>query len=199
MTDKQAKPRPPQQPSGPKSEELLKRAQAGESRALDDLFARYLPRLHRWARRRVPPWARNSVDTEDLVQETILHTFKHVGTFEPTRDGALIGYLRTSLVNRIRDQFRSASRQPGLSPLDDRQPDAGVTPLDSTIEREDRERYQRALVRLRPADRQAIVARLELHYTYEQLALVLAKPTAEAARLAVRRALLRLAEEMERE
>ena len=60
-----------------------------------------------------------------------------------------------------------------------------------------RERYLLALKRLRPADRNAIVARLDLGYTYEQLALVLQKPSAQSARLAVRRALLRLARQME--
>jgi RNA polymerase sigma-70 factor (ECF subfamily) len=181
-----------------RSEELLRRAQAGESRALDDLFRRYLPRLHRWARRRVPPWARNGMDTEDFVQDTVLHAFGHVGGFEPRRDGALIGYLRRALVNRIRDQFRSAARHPAASPLDEQHPDGSDSPLDMTIGREERERYERGLARLRPADRHAIVARLDLGYSYEQLALVLEKPTPEAARLAVRRALLRLAEEMDR-
>ena len=38
---------------------------------------------------------------------------------------------------------------------------------------------------------------MELGYSYEQLALVLKKPTPEAARLAVRRALLRLGEQMQ--
>ena len=46
------------------------------------------------------------------------------------------------------------------------------------------------------ADRTAIVASIELGYTYDQIALVLDKPSAEAARLAVRRALVRLGKEM---
>ena len=47
-------------------------------------------------------------------------------------------------------------------------------------------------------NRQAILASIELGYSYDQIALVLNKPSAEAARLAVRRALLRLGEEMAR-
>ena len=198
MAEGDHSPREVREPDPP-SEELLRRGQAGDSRALDDLFARYRFRLLRWARHRVPSWARNGVDTEDLVQETVAHAFRHVRTFEPRRDGALLGYLRRSLLNRVRDQFRAAARRPRSVPLDDRHPDPGGSPLAATIRREERERYQRALARLRAADRNAVVARLDLGYSYEQLALVLGKPTAEAARLAVRRALLRLAEEMEHE
>jgi RNA polymerase sigma-70 factor (ECF subfamily) len=184
--------------STPPSEELLVRARAGDESALDQLFARYVPRLHRWAHRRVPAWARNAADTMDYVQETVLHTLRHLGTFEPQREGALLGYLRRSLVNRVRDQFRHAARHPAPDELDDRFVDGGRSPLDLAIGADDRQRYEAGLKRLRRADRQAILASIELGYSYEQIALVLKKPSAEAARLAVRRALLRLGEEMAR-
>lgn len=180
------------------SAELLRRARAGESQALGRLFTRYLPQLHRWARRRVPAWARNAVDTGDLVQETVLHTIRNLESFEPQRDGALLGYLRRTLVNRVRNQFRYAARHPSPSELNDALVDSGASPLEFTIGREDHRRYRAALRRLRTADRDAIVGRIELGYTYEQLALALQKTTPEAARLAVRRALLRLGDEMRR-
>jgi RNA polymerase sigma-70 factor (ECF subfamily) len=180
----------------PPSDELLRRARGGDEGALDQLFARYVPRLHRWAHRRVPTWARNAAETADYVQDTVLHTLRHLGTFEPQREGALMGYLRRSLLNRVRDQFRHAARHPAPGELDDRMADRGRSPLESAIGEQDRRRYEAGLKRLRPADRRAIVACLELGYSYEQIALLLDKPSAEAARLAVRRALLRLGEEM---
>lgn len=180
------------------SAELLRRARAGESQALSQLFARYLPQLHRWAHRRVPAWARNAADTDDLVQDTCLHTFRKLDGFEPQREGALLGYLRRTLLNRVRDQFRHAARHPSPTELNDALVDSGISPLEMTIDREDHERYRSALERLRPADREAIVGRIELGYSYEQLALVLKKVTPEAARLAVRRALVRLGDEMRR-
>ena len=182
--------------SSPLSEELLRRARTGDDRALDQLFARYVPRLHRWAHRRVPMWARSAADTADFVQETVLHTLRNLGTFQPQREGALLGYLRRSLLNRVRDQFRHAARHPAPGELDDRMADGGRSPLDLAIREQDRERYEAGLTRLRRADRQAIVASIELGYSYEQIALVLDKPSAEAARVAVRRALVRLGEEM---
>ena len=185
-------------PSNPRSDELLRRAQTGDQGALDQLFARYVPRLHRWAHRRVPHWARNAAETADYVQETVLYTLRNLGGFEPQREGALLGYLRRSLLNRVRDQFRHAARHPAPHELDERMVDAGRSPLEFAIGEEDRRRYEAGLRRLRRQDRQAIVASVELGYTYEQIALLLNKPTAEAARLAVRRALLKLGDEMAR-
>jgi RNA polymerase sigma-70 factor (ECF subfamily) len=180
----------------PPSEDLFRRARAGDGGAFEQLFARYLPRLRRWAHGRVPTWARNSVDTGDLVQEAILNVYNNLVTFEPRHKGALFGYLRRALHNRIRDQFRYASRHPAPVELNETKSDGGTSPLESAIDEEDRRRYTAALRKLRASDRAAIVGRIELGYTYEQLALILDKPTAEAARLAVRRALLRLKEEV---
>ena len=175
---------------------MLRQARAGDAGALDRLFARYLPRLKRWAHGRVPAWARNSIDTGDLVQDTFLHAYPKIDQFEPNHPGALLDYLRRALTNRIRDQFRSVARRPIPSELEDRHADTGTSPVDAAIHSEERRRYGAALARLRQSDRNAIVGRVELGYNYEQLALILKKPTAEAARLAVRRALIRLGEEM---
>ena len=180
------------------SHELLRQAQAGDSQALSRLFGRYMPPLLRFAHRRVPPWARSAMDTGDLVQETILHAFRRIKFFEPRQNGALLGYLRRALLNRIRDQFRKAGRRPPPVELDDSAVDTGQSPLEYAITEEDRARYTEGLSKLRPADREAIVGRLELGYSYEQLALVLRKPSPEAARLAVRRALVKLGEQMHR-
>ena len=181
---------------------LWERARKGDSGALNRLFARYLPRLHRWAHGRVPTWARDGADTADFVQETVLSTLRRLDAFEPQREGALMAYLRRALLNRIRDQFRLFSRRPDVGSLSDELAEqvAGddESPLDAAISRADQQRYRAALVRLRPIDRRAIVASIELGYSYEQLALVLNKPSAPAARLAVRRALIRLGREMHR-
>jgi RNA polymerase sigma-70 factor (ECF subfamily) len=129
------------------------------------------------------------------VQDTVLQTLRNLGSFEPQREGALLGYLRRSLLNRIRDRFRYAARHP-TTELSETSPDGGASPLEFAIEEEDRRRYEAALSRLTPSDRDAIVGRIELGYSYEQLALILKKPTPGAARVAIRRALLRLGDEM---
>jgi len=175
---------------------LLRRAQQGEREALEELFARYVPFLRRLARGRVPKWARAGAETADLVQETLLQTFRRIEHFEPRGNGAMRAYLRQALQNRISNSRRNAMRKP-TDPIEELDvPVDGPSPLDEFLSGEERDRYQRALDSLRPDDRKAILGRFELGYSYEQLAEVLGKPSPDAARVAVRRAVTRLAEAM---
>lgn len=176
--------------------ELLTRARVGDDEAVNQLFARYLPRLRRWARGRLPQWARQGTDTQDLVQETLLQTFKQIERFEPRREGAFHAYLRQAVMNRIRDELRKSHRRPESTEVDESLPSESPSPLAAAIGTEVFERYEAALARLRPIEREAIVARVEMECTYEEMANLLDLPSAEAARKAAQRALLRLAREM---
>lgn len=175
---------------------LLARARAGDADALNDLFSRHVPLLSRWARGRLPGWARDGADTHDLVQETVLQTFKNMQGFEPRGKGALRAYLRQALLNRVRNEIRRVGRRPTIEPLDDRAPTLESSPLQLAIRQQQQERYERALFRLKDSDRELIVARLELGMTYEEMAEALGKPSWNAARMAVVRALIRLADEL---
>jgi len=178
--------------------QLIKRFRGGDQHALELLFSRHLPRLQRWARGRLPKWARGTADTQDLVQETLLQTFTRMDVFEPTREGALQAYLRQAVMNRIRDEIRRVGRRPLLVELDEGKADSARSPLEEAIGMEEIERYESALERLRPEEREMIILRVELGYTYEEVARLLEKPTAGAAHKATKRALIRLAEEMAR-
>ena len=177
---------------------LLQRVRDGDGGALDTLLGRYLPRLQRWARGRLPRWARDVADTDDLVQETLLRSFRQMGRFEARSEGALHAYLRQAVVNRIRDEIRHRRRVPPHGELDSGQPDGAPSPLESAIGAEAVERYDDALSRLKEEDRDAIIGRLELGLSFQELADALGKPTADAARKTAERALVRLAEEMKK-
>ena len=181
--------------------DLLERARQGDAEALNELMRRHMAPLRRWANGRLPRWTRSLRDTDDLVQETLVHTLRHVGTIELRHEGALQSYLRQAVVNRVRDQVRLYSRTPLHAPIDDadRFADPGGSPLDDAIGREAAERFEAALQRLRAEDREMIIARIELQQSYPQIAAAYGKPSADAARMAVTRALVRLAEEMESE
>jgi RNA polymerase sigma-70 factor (ECF subfamily) len=178
--------------------QLMARARAGDREALERLFARQVKPLSRWASGRLPRWARNLTDTDDLVQDTLLRTFKRIDEFEPRGVGALQAYLRQAVFNRIRDELRRKGR-PLEADLDGVAADEAQSPLEQAIGREAIERYERALARLRPVEQEAIIGRIEMGYTYEELAMALGIPSAEAARKAAQRALVRLAEEMKRD
>jgi RNA polymerase sigma-70 factor (ECF subfamily) len=177
---------------------LIERARAGDQEALERLFARHLKPLQRWARGRLPKWARDLADTDDLVQDTLVQTFKRIDDFEPRRVGALQAYLREAVLNRIRNELRRTGRQPPATDLDGLEVESGESPLEQAIGREAVERYEGALQRLKPEEREAIIARVEMGYSFEELAEALGKPTPDAARKAAHRALVRLAEEMKR-
>jgi RNA polymerase sigma factor (sigma-70 family) len=181
---------------GESSFDLLERIRTGDPHALDALLGRHLPSLRRWASGRLPKWARDLADTDDLVQETVIHSVKHLQTFETRREGALQAYLRQAVMNRIRNEFRRAKRHPAPLELEDRHPDEGASPLEAAIGREALERYDAGLAALRDEDREVIVARIELGYSFEEVADALDKPSADAARVALNRALVRLAEQM---
>jgi RNA polymerase sigma factor (sigma-70 family) len=179
---------------------LIARVRAGDREALELLFVRHLPPLQRWARGRLPKWARQLADTDDLVQDALAQTFKRIEEFEPRHVGALQAYLRQAVLNRIRDEVRRKGRQPiAAADLEALELEGGGSPLEEAIGREGVERYERALERLKPAEREIIIAKVEMGYSYEELAEVLGKPTADAARKAAQRALVRLAEEMRRD
>jgi RNA polymerase sigma-70 factor, ECF subfamily len=178
---------------------LIERARTGDQEALDSLFARHSGPLRRWATGRLPQWARDLADTDDLVQDTLLRTFKRIEEFEPRGVGALQAYLRQSVLNAIREELRRKGRRPDAIGLDGLEVDSSLSPLEQAIGTETVDRYERALSRLKDTEREAIIGRLEMGYTYEELAEALGKPTAEAARKAAQRALVRLVEEMDRD
>jgi RNA polymerase sigma factor (sigma-70 family) len=178
---------------------LLERFQSGDRQALDLLFERYLPGLRRWASGRLPRWARDVADTHDLVQEAALQTFKNIERFEHRGEGGLQAYLRQAVLNRIRDEFRRSARSPEGTALSSALPDDGVSPFEATVAAELLDDYDAALERLSSADREAIIGRIELGLTYPELADATGKPSADAARMTVARALIRLAEEMGRD
>jgi RNA polymerase sigma factor (sigma-70 family) len=177
---------------------LIERARAGDQEAMERLFARHLKPLQRWTRSRLPKWARDLADTDDLVQDTLVQTFKRIEAFEPRRVGALQAYLRQAVLNRIRNELRRKGRQPQATDLDGVEVESVESPLEQAIGAEAVERYEAALQRLTVEEREAIIGRVEMGYGYEELAEALGKPTPDAARKAARRALVRLAEEMKR-
>jgi RNA polymerase sigma-70 factor (ECF subfamily) len=177
--------------------ELLELAREGDSQALDRLLERCVPALRRWAHGRLPQTARGMNDTADIVQDTIIAAMRRLEAFESRHQGALQAYLRHAVMNRIRDVIRYHNRRPEIGGVSENLQDEATSPLEAAIGAENLERYESALQRLKPADREAIIGRLEMLYGYDELATVLGRPSASAARMAVTRAMKRLAAEMQ--
>jgi RNA polymerase sigma-70 factor (ECF subfamily) len=176
--------------------ELLRRAQAGDPAALDALLVRYRPRLKRWAHRRLPAWARGLSDTDDLVQDTLVKAIRNLRDFVVVGDHGFQNYLRSALANAIRDEIRKARNRPALDALDSAIPSEAPSPLERAVGRLRLQRYEAALLRLSPEERDAVVARLEFGFTHVELAVAIGKRTPDAARKLCQKALARLLTEM---
>ena len=192
--------RPGEPASGDSSSEqrLFERARRGSRPAADALFERCRPWLRRWARGRLPQWVRSDIDTSDLVQDALQHTFARLPFFESKHVGALRVYLQHAVENRIHDRLRRATRR-----LDSILPDAPLRVSESAapqhqqlIDDETWKRYLDGLGHLTDRDRRLIVGRAELGYSYRQLAFMEGRPSSEAARKALGRALKRLIDVM---
>ena len=177
---------------------LLEKVSSGSEEALETLYGRYLPRLQKWARGRIPHGARGLLETDDLVQETLLRSLRHVDSFDPEHSGAFLSYLRRAVKNRLVDEIRRLQRTPQANESASSLAEPGPSPLDEAIGKENAERYEACLEELDPVDSEAIVARVELGLSYADIAKELGKPSPGAARMAVKRALVRLAEKMRR-
>jgi RNA polymerase sigma factor (sigma-70 family) len=182
--------------SATSSFDLVIRANRGDKPALDALLARYLPRLQRWAHGRLPPAARGALQTQDLVQDTIMNVVQRLPSFNPRHEGAFQGYVRTALFNRVRDVARQYQRRGPSVPIDSEIADKECSPLELAVGQQTLERYEAALDRLRPDDKALIVARIELGLPYAEIAAMFEKPSVPAAQVALSRALVKLAEEM---
>ena len=175
---------------------LVLRAREGDRSARERLAARFLLPLKRFAHGRLPRAARGVLDSDDLVQETLIRALDHVDRFEPRRPGAFLAYLRQILLNQLRDEIRRIKRRPvGSEPAEDLAADV-PSPLEEAIGREALERYEAALGRLSPEHQEAVVMRIELGCSYAEIAEAIGSPSANAARMAVSRAVARLAELM---
>lgn len=176
---------------------LLTLVRAGDGDARDRLLRRYLPALRRWAHGRLPDRARGMVDTDDLVQVSLLRALDNVTRFEPRHEGAFLAYLRRIALNAIRDEIRRSTRRPGGDELSEDLADHAPSPVELAVGREVVASYERALAELPELQQEAVIMRVELGFSYPELAAALGSPSANAARMTVSRALVRLAEAMD--
>ncbi len=176
---------------------LLVKARTGDAEARDQLARRYIVLLGRWAHGRLPRAARDLVDTDDIVQSTLVRAFNRLDQFEPRGEGAFLAYLRQILLNQIRDESRRAQRRPEHVNLNESLDAHGAeSPLEAAIGRDRLASFDAALARLGEGQREAVILRLELGMRYREIAEALDVPTANAARALVGRGLVNLAELM---
>jgi RNA polymerase sigma-70 factor (ECF subfamily) len=176
--------------------ELIIRARGGDAAAIDAILQRCLPSLKRWAHGRLPAAARGHLDTGDLVQDAAMNAIARLDTFEPRHVGAMQAYLRQSVINRIRDEMRRFVRRPVNVELPVDLSSDAPSPEEQAIHEQTYARYRTAMNGLRPRERELVIARVEAQWTTPEIAEHFGFNTVDGARMAVNRAMQRLAVEM---
>ena len=153
---------------------ILRKAQAGDRRALNDFFTRELPPLRRWAQQRLPVWLHRRADPDDIVQIAAIKTLRRLRHLDTNRE-SVRPYMRQAVLNLIRDEVRAARRSPDLVDVEGETVVARSAPTDVLFARDTLKSYRAALRRLPAGARAAVVARVERGWNYERIARELGK------------------------
>ncbi len=156
-----------------KTQQLVALAQEGDGCALDQLCGVYVERVRRIVRFRMGPELRSYLESMDLVQEALIEAVQDLREFTYTTDGDFLHWLSSIVENTIRDHIdrihatkRDVRRQVSLNHMAARAgkgyADAGLpvamtTPSVVLSLREELDKLERAMDRLKPEQREVLV------------------------------------------
>lgn len=181
------------EPAALPDEKLLHAARRGDRAAQQDLYARCLPLMRRWARGWLPRTHRGLNDADDVVQNAMLRTWHRLGEFEVRGANSFLGYLHQVLLNEVRAEMRRCGRQGINVECDESLPAAGASPIDEVLQTERECAYASALRRLSGRQRQHIEMRVERGLSFGEIA-ALTGGSKDGARMMVARALRSLSQ-----
>lgn len=188
----------------PRTTEILGGLADGDHAHLNELAARFLPRIHAWASRELGAKLRKRVDSEDIVQETFLAFVKDVDRICPRNGDELEALMRRLIGNRIADAHdrfmalkRSLDREIDLSTTGWnrvlRTSDSGQDPTSAATKADDQRIVRTSIFLLSPNHRESLVLYQEAGGVLGELAKRL-DISVEAASKRVARAIVALKE-----
>lgn len=175
------------------TKELVVRVQSGDDAAREVLFRRYRPRLERLVHGHLPAGSRAISDTQDVVQSALCHALSHLDRYEYRHEGGFLAWLRTITRHVIVDQLRLAKRRPMAVSISDELESKDPSPVERAIGVEDMEIYERALHELPEQQRHAVIMRLEYGMSYSEISAALQRPSPNATRMMIHRAIRHVA------
>jgi len=135
-----------------RDQECLKRVEAGDARALAELYDRFTPLLYPVVLRIL----RSPSDAEDALQDSWVQVWKRASTYDASR-GTVAAWLLTVARTRALDRYRSmASRGKAESQVDPEPVNKPADPSASAESVQRSERVRRALDQLQPQQRQVL-------------------------------------------
>jgi RNA polymerase sigma factor (sigma-70 family) len=163
---------------------LVRRCIAGEAAAWEEIVQRYHRRIYNLCYR----FSGSPDQAQDLTQEVFIKMFGSLKAYDPQRSAfmtwmttitrnLLVDYFRKSKQERITDSLDSApSDHEDAMPLSERIPDKAPAPDSRVYSRETRETVHRALQKLSPDLREAVILRDLQDMDYREIATVLKVP-----------------------
>jgi RNA polymerase sigma-70 factor (ECF subfamily) len=186
----------PPPPEESRSLELVAAIQAGETSAWEELYRRYHDQLLLLVRLRLGSKLRAVLQSEDVFQSVALDALSALQRFEYRGEGSLLRFLRTLVLNKIRDRADTfgAQKRSGGVPLRTAVID-GLAAPDGDLRYHDAvayERLERALTRLPDEQRDVLLQRKVDGLTSQEIAQASGR-TDDAVRKLCSRAMARLA------
>ena len=189
---------------------LVRSAQGGSRQALEELFARYRPRVEQIVALRMGRELRQIVEPDDIVQQALMKAFEGLDRFEQRSEGSFRNWLASCVECEIRMHVRSARAKKRGAGRVRRFGDAGSQILLSSIlagtgpspsaivrEKELAERIHQVLLDMPEHNREVIILRHLCEMSYAEIAKSMQLGSEQTARKAVSRALRKLKEALE--
>jgi len=170
---------------------LLGRIRRGDADARAALVARIEPLLRRFAHGRVPQLLRHQEDTADLVQLAWVKVLDKLDAIEPREPGAFFAYMRTVLINGLRESLRRHGRSPIAGGSDVEEIAESVLPA-ANVDPEDWIAWEQSLAVLSPAHRGLVLMRFEFGMSFAEIAAELGE-SPDGVRMKLNRAIARMA------
>lgn len=190
-----------------KTRELVALAKDGDASALNQLWTVYGTRVHWIIRLRMGQELRSKLESMDLAQEAMLSALGNIENFTYTSEGDFLRWLSTIAENRLRDNLdrlhadkrdirkeirlskhrrNTASEGVGFpAPID------AITPSVILSRKEDLEKLEKAIDKLKPEYKEVILLSKIEGLSYIEIADKLGK-TSEAVRKLISRAMAAL-------
>lgn len=172
---------------------MVRRAQAGDRTAMEDLFARYLPRVRRIVASRLGRPVAELHEVDDLVQESMLDAVRALDRLELKSEGAFCHWLATIVGNNVRDAARRRRTGGAAAPLHE-SIFAGdeTSPSQVAQRRESEAAIERAMLQLGERYREVINLRSFCGMSYREIAEHMRLPSENTANVLFLRARKRL-------
>ena len=163
---------------------LVRRCIAGDAVAWEEIVQRYNRRIYNICYR----FAGSADDAQDLTQEVFIKMYRMMSSYDSGRAAfmtwvttitrnLLVDHFRKSKQDRMTDSLDSApSEHEDAMPLSEQIPDKTAPPDSRVHNRETRETIHRALQKLSPDLREAVILRDLQDMDYREIAAVLRVP-----------------------